>query len=142
MPGAQAAGEAPPEIALRQGSVNHHGVMECWSIGWTITNMGGSRLIVVAVHLPHGQFKSGEHRFEPALDLAPGESEQFRLAVRCDEPAGLVTENAFIILSVVWLGEAWRIFVRIRVVINGQCKPETATESITTQRVGFSGVIS
>jgi hypothetical protein len=142
MPGAQAAGKAPPEIALLQGPVNHTGGMDRWSIGWAVTNTGASRLIVVAVYLPHGQFKSDEHRFEPALDLAPGESRQFRLAVRCDEPVGLVTENAFVIFSAIWLEEAWRIFVRIRVVMNGQGEPETATELITSQKVGFSGVIS
>lgn len=133
---------AVPAIELRQGSVDQHGVMECWSIGWTITNTGTGSLVVVSVHLPHGQFKSGEHRFEPALDLAPGERDQFQLTVRCAEPPGLVTENAFVIFSVIWLGEAWRIFVRIRVVINDQGTPETATEWITTQRVGFSGVIA
>ena len=111
-------------------------------MGWTITNTGAGSIVVVSVHLPHGQFKSGEHRFEPALDLAPGEGQQFQLAVRCEEPPGLVTENAFVIFSVIWLGEAWRIFVRIRVVINDQGTPETATELITTQKVGFSGVIS
>jgi hypothetical protein len=143
MDGCQTGSEAAvPAIELRQGSVDQHGVMERWSIGWTITNTGAGSLAVVSVHLPHGQFKSGEHRFEPALDLAPGERGQFQLAVRCEEPPGLVTENAFVIFSVLWLGEAWRIFVRVRVVINDQGTPETATELITTQKVGFSGVIS
>ena len=142
MPVAQAAGEAPPEIALRQVSVDRHGVMEYWSIGWTITNKGAGPLNVVAVRLPHGQFKTDGQRFDSPLSLAPGESHQFQLAVRCEEPSGLVTENAFVIFSVIWFGEAWRIFVRIRVLIKGQGKPETATELNTTQKVGFSGVIS
>ena len=111
-------------------------------MGWRVENKGAYPLQIRAVRLPHGQFKAGEHRFEPALDLAPGESDQFQLAVRCEEPPGPVTENAFVIFSVIWFGEAWRIFVRIRVVINVQGKPETATELITTQKVGFSGVIS
>ena len=138
----QTGSEPPPEIALRQVWVDRHGVMEYWSIGWTITNKGAGPLSVVAVRLPHGQFKADEQRFDPPVSLAPGESDQFRLAVRCEEPPGLVTENAFVILSVIWLGEAWRIFVQIRVVVNAEGKPETVTELMTTQKVGFSGVIS
>jgi len=133
---------AVPAIELRQMSVDQHGEMQRWRIGWTITNTGTGSLVVVSVHLPHGQFKSDEHRFEPALALAPGESDQFQVAVRCAEPPGLVTENAFVIFSVIWSGEAWRIFVRVRVLVNAQGKPETTTELITTQKVGFSGVIS
>jgi hypothetical protein len=49
-----------------------------------------------------------------------------------------VTENAFIIFQVIWSGEACRIFVRIRVLVNGRGEPETRVELITTQKVGFS----
>ncbi len=143
MDGCQTGSEGTvPAIELRQMSVDQHGEMQRWRIGWTITNTGTGSLVVVSVHLPHGQFKSDEHRFEPALALAPGESDQFQVAVRCAEPPGLVTENAFVIFSVIWSGEAWRIFVRVRVLVNAQGEPETATELITTQKVGFSGVIS
>ena len=134
--------ESVPAIELRQGAVDQHGETQRWRIGWRITNRGAGSLVVVSVHLPHGQFKSDEHRFEPALALAPGERDQFQVAVRCAEPPGLVTENAFVIFSVIWSGEAWRIFVRVRVLVNAQGEPETATELITTQKVGFSGVIS
>ena len=58
----------------------------------------------------------------------------------CDEPAGAVIENGFLILLVEWLDKQWRIFVRLRVIINQEGEPETATELITTQQVGFSGV--
>lgn len=94
------------------------------------------------VRLPHGQFKSDDHRFEPPLDLAAGASSRFHVCVSCDEPAGLVTENAFVIFAARWSGEEWRIFVRIRVIVNAEGKPETATELVTTQKVGFSGVAS
>jgi hypothetical protein len=62
------------------------------------------------------------------------------MSVACNEPAGAVIENGFLILSVEWLDKQWRIFVRLRVIINEEGVPETATELITTQRVGFSGV--
>ena len=62
------------------------------------------------------------------------------MTVSCAEPAGAVIENGFLILLVEWLKDRWRIFVRLRVTINQQGVPETATQLITTQRVGFSGV--
>lgn len=76
----------------------------------------------------------------PTLHLASGETAQFQTSVRCDEPPGLVTENAFVIFTVDWLATAWRIFVRIRVVVNPEGAPETTTELITTQKVGFSSL--
>ena len=142
MAGAQSDRENLPQIVLTQVSANRNAVMECWSIGWEIENQGASSLQILAARLPHGQFKSGEYRFEPTLNLAPGKKTEFDLSVRCNEPVGLVTENAFVIFHVIWLGEPWRIFARIRVVVTNDGRPETETESITTQKVGFSGVDS
>jgi hypothetical protein len=136
------AGELMPQIALHQVSVDRHGAMECWSLGWRITNRGAGPLSVVAARLPHGQFKSEEIRFEPPLDLPPGANEQFQTSVRCHEPSGLVIENAFVIFHVVWLSEPWRIFARVRVVVDADGKPSAVTESVTSQKVGFSGVSS
>ena len=76
----------------------------------------------------------------PRCNLSSGETAQFQTSVRCDEPPGLVTENAFVIFTVDRLAVAWRIFVRIRVVVSLEGVPETTTELITTQKVGFSGV--
>jgi hypothetical protein len=131
---------SPPQIALRQLAVVRYESTGCWSIGWNITNRAAGPLIVVTVRLPHSQFKSNEHRFEPTLELASGQSGQFEVSVTCNEPAGLVTENAFVIFSVIWAGQAWRIFARIRVTVTADGKPETQTEMITTQKSGFSGV--
>jgi hypothetical protein len=134
--------ESGPEIALTEVSAEWDGAKRLWNIGWLVENRGRDSLEVLAARLPHGQFKSEELCFDTALILAPGESEEFHVAVRCNEPVGLVTENAFVIFNVNWLGEPWRIFVRIRVTMNVGGKPETETEAITTQRVGFSGIDS
>ena len=136
------AGESTPEIALHQVSVDRHGVMECWNIGWRITNRGAQPLSVLAAHLPHGQFKSEEVRFAPRLDLAPGANEQFQTSVRCHEPSGLVTENAFVIFHVIWLAQQWRFFARVSVVVDADGTPGATTESVTTQKVCFSGITS
>ncbi|HEV8719228.1 MAG TPA: hypothetical protein VGW77_01150 [Candidatus Binatia bacterium] len=139
---AQSGRENSPQMVLTQVSADRVGVLEGWSIGWRIENLGEHPIYVSAVRLPHGQFKSAERRFDPAIELAPGNKTELNILVKCDEPAGLVTENAFVILSVEWLGEQWRIFVRLRVMVTVDGRPETATELITTQRVGFSGVAS
>ena len=107
---------------------------------WRVQNQGGEPLEISSLRLPHGQFKSEEQRFEPPIVLPPGENEQFEIVVRCSEPPGLVTENAFVIFYANWLGELWRIYVRVRVSIDAKGQPDTATELITTQKVGFSGI--
>jgi hypothetical protein len=129
-----------PAISLRQGATNRAEVHGQWLIGWEVLNHAAEPITIVAVRLPHGQFKSAEQHFMPALQLSPGKGARFQTSVRCDEPLGLVTENAFVIFTVDRLAVAWRIFVRIRVVVSLEGVPETTTELITTQKVGFSGV--
>ena len=135
---------APPstelKVALWQVSTARDAATHRWNIRWEVENLGSDVLKIVSVRLPHGQFKSDEQRFTPALELAGSAREQFESLVHCEEPAGLATENAFVILHCQWRGETWRIFVRIRVIINTNGEPETATELITTQKVGFAGI--
>ena len=132
--------EVVPRISLVQVSVKRTGVMVCWSVGWRIENRGTQPLTILSVRLPHGQFKSEEQHFDPAIILNEREWNVFQIAVRCDEPAGRVTENAFLIFHAAWLGEPWRIFVRVRVEVGSNGEPKTVVELITTQKIGFSGV--
>jgi hypothetical protein len=115
---------------------------EVWRITWAVENKAGDVLEIASVRSPHGQFKSAELRFEPALRLAPQAAAQFQLDIRCKEAAGLVTENAFVIFTVNRSAESWRVFVRLRVVVDAEGRPQTATELVTAQRVGFSGIAS
>jgi hypothetical protein len=131
-----------PKVALRQISLARDAPTNRWNIRWQVDNLGTDALKIVSLRLPHGQFKSDEQHFTPALELAKGASEQFQCLVQCEEPAGLVTENAFVIFHCQWRGEAWRIFIRMRVTVTANGAPETATELITTQKVGFSGIVS
>ena len=140
MDAVQSSTEFTPEIELLQIAVERIGVTECWSIGWRIWNRGAHSLAIDSVRLPHGQFKAEELRFEPALLLSPGADARLQTAVRCHEPRGLVTENAFLIFHAVWLGEPWRILARVRVEVDSNGEPKTAVELITTQKIGFSGV--
>jgi len=129
-----------PKIGLRQMALARDATTAGWNILWELENLGSAALTIASLRMPHGQFKSAEHCFAPALELAAGSSTQITILVHCDEPTGLVTENAFVIFHCQWRGEAWRIFVRIRVTVTADGEPETATELITTQKVGFSGI--
>ena len=131
---------AEPKIALRQVSLGFDAASKLWQLGWEIENCGGAVLRISSARLPHGQFKSAEQRFMPVIEVASRERKQFQCAVKCNEPAGLVTENAFVIFHCDWRAEAWRIFVRVRVAVNDRGEPEAATELITTQKIGFSGI--
>ena len=129
-----------PAVALRQLSVRRSAVAGVWTIRWSLQNTGGELLEIISVRLPHGQFKSRQQQFEPPLKLPAGGAVEFHIQVDCAEPPGLVTENAFLIFNVTWLNEDWRIFARVKVVVNARGEPQAATELVTTQKVGFSGV--
>lgn len=130
--------EIAPVIAIEQSSTTWRSGKQLWKIGWRIANKGAAPLQLLSVRLPHGQFKSEEQSFAPALLLDAGAEIEFHTVVRCHEPAGLVTENAFVIFNAISSEKAWRIFVRLRVEINAVGEPRTAVELITTQKVGFS----
>lgn len=111
-----------------------------WLFSWRVQNRTDHPLTFLAARCPHGQFKSTERIFDPPLQADAGRAGTIEMSVRCNETAGAVVENAFLILLVEWLEASWRLFVRFRVTINQQGEPETTTELITSQRVGFSGV--
>lgn len=127
-----------PVVTVEQSSVLRGVRTQDWTIEWRIANNGVGPISIVSARLPHGQFKSDHQCFDPPREIAAGTQALFRALVHCDEPPGLVTENAFIIFQVLWFKEAWRIFVRIRVVVQQNGEPQTGVELITTQRVGFS----
>lgn len=128
----------PPAISLRQVGARRENEINRWRIGWTVQSNGEAPLEIASARLPHGQFKSDAQSFVPALTLAGGTAAQFQTLVRCDEPPGPVTENAFVIFEAVWHGAPWRIFVRVRVEVLQDGEPSATVQSITTQEVGFS----
>ena len=102
--------------------------------------MTGNAVELFTARVPHGKFRSEERNFEPPLKILGGESGRVQMLVRCDELAGTVVENAFLILGIEWLDAQWRTFVRFLVSVDSDGRPKTRTELITTQRVGFSGL--
>jgi hypothetical protein len=132
--------EQEPQVALRQVSAERIEAGGDWRIEWEVENRGEQPMHISAARLPHGQFKSKEVEFDPPLNLAPHGHVRFQASVRCKEPSGLVTENAFVIFQIIWLGQRWRVFARIRVTVDRDGKPGTVSESVTTQKAGFSGI--
>jgi hypothetical protein len=137
-PSVTIAGDTPA-ISIRQTNAEPSGTGD-WQVTFLIGNEGSHALELVSARLPHGQFRGSEHKFAPPIRLQADECFTFAVTVHCQAPAGLVTENAFVIFLVDWLEEKWRIFVRIRVTVDASGTPHTNTESISTQKVGFSGV--
>ena len=129
-----------PKVAVDERHGDRESGSGRWLFGWSVQNLTGQPIKFFAARCPHGQFKSEERSFDPPLQAAPGKATTIEMSVRCDEPAGAVIENGFLILLVDWQNARWRIFVRLRVTINPQGLPTTATQLITTQQVGFSGV--
>ena len=142
MDGNPAEALATPSLELQQLSVEPLEAAGHWRIRWRVANSTGGQLLLSRVGVPHGQFKGDEINFAPALVLGDREIMQFHGDVRCAEPPGLVTENAFLIFHVIWSAASWRIFARVSVVVDSDGKPHAKTESVTTQKVGFSGVTS
>jgi hypothetical protein len=127
-----------PKISVRQISIHSGSSKGSWRIGWRVENLARHMLRSNAARFPHGQFKAAGQRFEPALVLGHTERVEFEATIACAEPAGVIVENAFVIFSAVWQDKPWRIFVRLRVIVDGEGKPKGIPKLITTQQVGFS----
>ncbi len=130
--------EEGPKVSLQQISLARGDSHGTWLIAWKVENLDQRPIRLTAARFPHSQFKAGEQQFRPNFILGGKKAAQFETSVLCAAPAGVIVENAFIILSVVWLERHWRIFVRLRILVDDQGKPTAVTASITSQQVGFS----
>ena len=59
--------------------------------------------------------------------------------MRVDGAAGDEIENAFVIVLIQRGDEQWRVLARLRVPLDEGARPRPRVETITVQRVGFSG---
>ena len=131
---------AEPQIELKQTIAERDRISARWRIGWSLKNLSRHPLSVTSVRFPHQLFKSSELTFDPPRDLNEDVGMEFEQLIQCDSAPGLVTENAFAIFYATWLGARWRIFVRLKVIVNVDGSPQATTELITAQKAGFSGV--
>jgi hypothetical protein len=130
-----------PEIAVEGTHRSRGKEPGSWLFGWQILNLTGELLRLIAARFPHGKFKSGEHRFQPWIEIERRGDAKIELPVWCNEAPGSEVENAFLLLEVEWQEVRWRIFVRLRVRVDSSGEPATQTELITTQRIGFSRML-
>ena len=127
-----------PEVRVEQEKVQRGDKPDRWRIAWLVENLGAAPLKILAARAPHGKFLCDEKEFTPPVDLAANQRGRIELEVRCGKAEDAEIENAFLILRVLYAGGRWLILARLRVYVNGEGKPATKTESITTQPVGFS----
>ncbi len=134
----QTQSDIDPQVSVQQAARRAAPVSGRWFVAWHVQNLGRQPLQLLAARLPHSQFRSEERELVPMPQLLPGERAQLEFSVACGGLPGTVVENAFLILRVLWRGEPWRVFARLRVVFDEQGGPQTTTEVVTVQRVGFS----
>lgn len=130
--------ESGPHVVLDQVSRVRAPSPGRWLVSWQVQNLGEGTLKILSTRLPHSRFRCEEGELDPGLILRPKESARLDLPVKCEGPPGTTVENAFLILRVLWSEEPWRILARLRVAIDGEGAPETTTELVTTQPVGFA----
>jgi hypothetical protein len=134
------ASDDGPRVAVEELRRSIEGEHGRWLFEWRIQNLTEKPIKFLTARCPHGQFRSEERFFDPPRDAAAGRNATIEMPVLCDEPAGAVVENAFLILTTEWREDKWRIFVRLRVMVDEEGRPGTVAVLITTQRVGFSGI--
>lgn|GEM_PF-2944606 len=107
-----------------------------WRTSWRVINDGSSAIQVTSAVAPHSLFR-GETSLD--LEVPGGAGAAFALVVDvAGEPRGEI-ENAFVILLIQRGEERWRVLARVRVPLDGAGRPQPRVETMTTQRVGFSG---
>ena len=129
-----------PEIGVEQVEQRSTDQPGEWIVTWRIENLTSGLLVVEAAWLPHGQFRGDRTDFDPAVTLNASETTDLPLLVRCPQNVELVVENAFLILTVQWRDQPWRILTRLTVRMEADGAPTATTETMTIQPVGFSGV--
>ncbi|MBI3757396.1 MAG: hypothetical protein HY267_05410 [Deltaproteobacteria bacterium] len=130
-----------PQVGVEQTARHPEPASGRWRVAWHIQNLGQQPLQLLAARLPHSRFRSEERELTGMPALRPGERARLECPVACSELPGTVVENVFLIVRVLWLEEPWRILARLRVVFDEQGEPQTTTEVVTVQRVGFSELL-
>jgi hypothetical protein len=128
-----------PTLTVAAEAVERTEDPSIWRIRWRLTNRDAVPLRISAAWLPHGRFRGQRQEFDPPLTLSASGGARFDSWVRADEAPGAVVENCFVILSVEWAGEQWRVFARLEVTFQADASPKVDTVLITAHPVGFSG---
>jgi hypothetical protein len=134
----QAEDSEAPSITVEQIARRRAAEAGQWVVGWRIRNVGGDPLTIEAAWLPHGQFRGERTDLQTPVTLGWEQATELGLPVRWDEPVDSVVENAFLILTVRWHDEPWRILTRITVHRDAEGAPDARTQNMTVQKIGFA----
>jgi hypothetical protein len=129
-----------PKIEIEQVEPSRSENPGRWLFKWRVRNETETTMSLLSVRIPHGKFKAEERKFLPPSNILAEDSLFLEMVISCEEPPNTIIENAFLILLVDWQENHWRLFVRLQIKIDQQGRVDTATESVTVQQVGFSGV--
>lgn len=125
-----------PQVLVAQAACARHD--ERWRVGWRITNATSFEMRLLDARIPHGRFLGEPVQLHRVLP--PSDGTDLDAVVACNGAQGDVVENAFLIVTVEWRQARWRILVRMTVRFGPDGAPWTATERVTVQQVGFSGI--
>ncbi|MEO8633186.1 MAG: hypothetical protein ABI466_07475 [Chloroflexota bacterium] len=125
----------PPRLRIEPlGAAKPDG--EQWRTTWRVANLEPDPVRIVGVVAPHSQFRG-----ETAIDreIRGKGSTQVSLVVRVAGATASEIENAFVILTIEQGDQRWRALARLRIALEDQGTPRLRVETVTMQRVGFSG---
>lgn len=106
-----------------------------WRTTWSVSNAAPEPVRIRGATAPHSQFRG---QAELSLDVPANGTATFPLVVLVDGVAGAEIENAFLIVLVDG-ADQWRVLARLRVRLEDGGRPRPRVETVTVQRVGFSG---
>ncbi|HKY51759.1 MAG TPA: hypothetical protein VJP45_10925 [Candidatus Limnocylindria bacterium] len=118
----------PVGVAEREG--------DGWRTTWRLSNLAQTPVHIRGATAPHSQFRG---QAALALDVPADGSATFSLSVAVDGVTGSEIENAFLIVLADIGDSPWRVLARLRVSLEDRGRPSPRVETITVQRVGFSG---
>lgn len=98
-----------------------------WQASWRLRAVD-EPVQVLEAWLPHDHFNRERWRFNPPLMV---EDTVLEAEVSCEDPAGTVIENAFLILRT----PDRRVFARLTVLIDGDGVPRQRCDAVTVQEV-------
>jgi hypothetical protein len=106
-----------------------------WRTTWSVSNAAPEPVRIRGATAPHSQFRG---QAELSIDVPANGTATFALVVLVDGVAGAEIENAFLIVLVDGVDQ-WRVLARLRVRLEDGGRPRPRVETVTVQRVGFSG---
>jgi hypothetical protein len=125
----------PPALGISIVSSLQLAATPRYDVTWRIENEGSEEIEIEESWLPHGQFRASRETFDPPLILPARNSALHRRSVDVVVEPGRVVENAFLILRARYAGDAWRVFVRMKIEAAPDSGMRPIVEAVTTSPI-------